>query len=268
MPFLKTITQRIRSCLVVEQTILNHARRIANVLSERFESLAAAEVGVPDFFGLQSFFLSVLQALRAALEEAEHLHVAELASRIGARQRRDQAFAKLGSEMLDLRGFFDKVFQPADIRSIGFPVDFGQTPLDLLRQAEHVVRQLAVSAAELVSPHLATVTPDIAAMTESLNTSVGDLRTALADVGRDSKKIEVTQVDRNRARDDYDTGFLWISRTLESIFQLAGEKELAERVRPSLRRHGRTAQIAGEEGNPEGEAATSSEPESAAASSS
>ena len=263
MSFLKTITQRIRSCLVVEQTILNHAQRIANVLSERFASLADPAVAVPDFFGLQSFFLVVLQALRAALEEAEHRHVAKLAIRAGSRRRRDQAFGKLGSEMLGLRGFFDGVYRPADIRSMGFPAELGQTPLDLIRQGEHVVRQLAATSSQLVSPEFAAVTPDTAGMIESLDTSVGEMRTALSDVGRDSKRAELTRVDRERAQDAFDAGFLWIARTLESLFRLADEKELAERVRPSVRRRGRTAQIASEEGSPEGEAATSSEPESA-----
>jgi hypothetical protein len=58
--------------------------------------------------------------------------------------------------------------------------------------------------------------------------------------------------------------FLWVGRTLEGLFHLAGLHELAERVRPSTRRPGRRAEEdpgpGSEESTPED--STSEEPTS------
>ena len=70
--------------------------------------------------------------------------------------------------------------------------------------------------------------------------SAGRSRVRRTTAKRPGKRVAAVEVvseellsdgELTAARDVYDTGFVWISRTLESIFRLAGEKELAERVR-------------------------------------
>ena len=54
-----------------------------------------------------------------------------------------------------------------------------------------------------------------------------------------------TAIRRQEAIDDYDASFPWITQTLESLFRLAGEHELARRIRTS-RQAARAAAKAGE----------------------
>ena len=164
--------------------------------------------------------------------------------------------------MIELKDFFVGVFQPENVEALGFPRVLGRSPEELVRQVDRLIDHLSASSLVLPAPLLGEVNLTLTDIASSLQPLVDNLRNALADVGREVKKASLTQLDRNRAVEEYDKAFLGIARTLETLYRLAGEKELADQVRPSVRRPGRTAKVvATEEGDGDSEAVTSTSSE-------
>ena len=67
---------------------------------------------------------------------------------------------------------------------------------------------------------------------------LGVVRSELNGVG---SQLNASRKDKNRGLKRHKENFLWIARGAESFFELAGEHELAKRIRPSIRRKGRRA---------------------------
>ncbi|MCP5017154.1 MAG: hypothetical protein GY938_18060, partial [Ketobacter sp.] len=53
-----------------------------------------------------------------------------------------------------------------------------------------------------------------------------------------NREVQESRKVKNRKLEEHKDTFLWTARTLEGFYRLAGENELADRIRPSLRRRG------------------------------
>jgi len=239
MAFLKSITSRLRLCDSVVQAIVNHGPRVSAVITEKFGPRLAEGETVPDFQQVQRFFLGILQAARARMEAAEVEHLDELAGDGERRTLRQQAFDALKSTVLEQRDFFAGAFGPDKAEMLGFPPQIGRSPLELLRQGERLVQHLSDPAAELPPPRLGQVTLDLAGTAAAVMPEVEGLQSAMDAAGREVKLAQATQLDRDRAVEELDATLLWVARSLEAIYRLAGETELADRIRPAARRPGR-----------------------------
>ncbi|MEE8522383.1 MAG: hypothetical protein V3T72_00510, partial [Thermoanaerobaculia bacterium] len=230
--------------------IVNHGPRVSDVLTEKFGPRLEEGETVPDFQQVQLFFLGILQAARFRMAEAEAKHVDELAGDDERRTLRQQAFDGLKSTILEQRDFFAGAFGPDQAEMLGFPPQIGRSPMALLRQGERLVQHLTDPTAELPPPRLGQVTLDLVETAASVAPEVEALRSSMDVVGREVKLAQATRLDRDRAVEELDATLLWVARSLEAIYRLAGETELADRIRPATRRPGRPI---GEEGEPSSE---------------
>ncbi len=62
------------------------------------------------------------------------------------------------------------------------------------------------------------------------------------DIEERGEEAEALRLDMCRTADELDRVFAWGAHAAESLFTLAGEPELAARVKPSTERPGRTQQ--------------------------
>ncbi|MEM7582464.1 MAG: hypothetical protein AAF560_03715 [Acidobacteriota bacterium] len=247
MPFLKSIHGRLKSCDSVIQSIQEHGQRVSGILSDRLSGLIEEGGEMPDLWALQQLFLKQLQASSTRLEQAEKAHIAELGNDAKPRAERDAATKELSEVVLDLRQMFEGLYRPENIESFGFPDRVSREPALLLRQADHLIEQIADPERPLPEARRVDIELTPESILRNLEPSTQTLREALDTVGREAKRAAPTLADRNRAQSDYDQAFLWTARTLEAMYSLAGETELAAVVRPSRRRPGRTAKHASEE---------------------
>lgn len=135
----------------------------------------------------------------------------------------------------------------------------GPTP----RQPVALVSQIRETVEFLRSPKVATPTIeldgvqiDLTTVGTDLGSAADRLDTVLTNLAQARKNAQTSRVAKNKAIERYDREFLWIARTLEGYFRLAGMDELAERIRPSARRAGRRAADAEPSGQaPSGEPA-------------
>jgi len=188
----------------------------------------------------RSFIASLQATLIASRDQmvsADETNELELADDAPARDERDQLATELSSQLVDLRGVLAG-FYGSGIASAVLP---GQTPRDpvvLERYAGQVASNLStvqLPAARLPGAQLdtATISSDVAALQVRL-------RSQLETVAREVREAQDTLAKKNRAVEDYDRVFQGVATVLTGLFVLAGEDELANKVRPSLRRPGRT----------------------------
>ena len=84
--------------------------------------------------------------------------------------------------------------------------------------------------------------------TGRLTAAIVPLKGALADVAREERENEATYVAKTRAIEAYDQTFSQVATYVSAMLAIAGEKELARRVRPSSRRPGQTDEVAAADG--------------------
>src|SRR5690606_22884939 len=81
---------------------------------------------------------------------------------------------------------------------------------------------------------------DTAALAADLEQRKALLEEHLAAVVRETREAQVTLEAKNRAKADYDRIFSGVATIYTGLFSLAGRDELADKVRPSRSRPGRT----------------------------
>ncbi len=117
----------------------------------------------------------------------------------------------------------------------------------------------ALSVAELSEDRLGAFDFNPQQTAEKLRAKVRQYRELLEELEDLKREVEVSQKEKDRTVERHKRTFYPIARTIEDFYRLAGEDELAAKVRPSEVRRGRRAIEV--EDSPEGEAETETETE-------
>ena len=229
----KQVTDRQKSAEAVIAVGETHADAVAPALAAQLQPHLGEDETLPDLGLLMRLLARALQSSRTALVTADQTHEAELADDVPARQDRDARAQTLFSRMVELREVLQGLYGADVVRTImaaPTPTD----PVVLSRFAGEVLTTLA--AAQLPPPRIPGATLDIPALVTDLQAQRDALAEQLTAVALEVREAQATRVARNRAMDTHDQTFAAVATTLSGMLQLAGEHELAARVRPPRRR--------------------------------
>ncbi len=234
------IRRLLDSAQAVEDAITVQGPLIAPILDELFAAEFAARGEKPDFLATLFAFRDRLAASRRELEEAEDRHI-DLERKIsGLVLEREDLFEELYDDYTWLRGNLEKFTGALNTDVLaGFQGPTAQGSARLLRQVRLAVVALSKPGLEL--PPLRFGAIDVnparaAAELKSRATRFARLRQRLRKVRAQAAE---TRTDKNRAVARHRELFVPLCQTVEGLFLLAGEPELADRIRPSLRHRGR-----------------------------
>ena len=221
----------------VVTSIATHAKEIAAQLVELW---TAEGESPPDVEGNLAALGNGLAASERRVAEADQRHVRQLAVTMGLRQQIREVNARIYRRLSKIRRVMDELHGEGKafiLANIEGPT--AETPRRLLRQCQLALVQLLDPSIELPSHELDGITVDPRALALGLQADVDLQQSLLADLRRERRLLQKTRKEKNRANDQHRYTLLWTSRIVEGYYMLAGEVELAERLRPATRRKSR-----------------------------
>ena len=240
---LLTISDEIVSSIEI------HGAEVATRLEEKWTAKAAPPDSTtpqleaatpPDYLGNLLDLRDGLNTSATSLNDADRVHVHELGKVIELREERDdltesvyQTFSTMRRVIDDLHGE-GKAFVLA-----AFEGPTGRTAKKLVRQVDLALPRLKSPNVKLIQGAIAGVTVDTAAMAAGLETMTDKLRVKQAEFERSRRVAQASRKEKQRRMDEHRTTTVWTARIVEGYYQLAGETELAERLRPATSSPGR-----------------------------
>lgn len=229
----KQVTDRVKSSKSVQAAIAVHADPIAEKMKQDF-GVALADSCRTLLVGLGH----KLEGATAAMVAADDANLAELGDGAPLRLARDHAAEELRAVLVDVRQYATFVFGPTAAGSLGF---HGETPADpeaLLGSAQFVLDHLPdwkAPPSRYPAAHF-----DKHAWLDKLRAPTGALREAIAAVAKEDRQTQATVVAKHKAMADYDRVFSLVANLTSALLAAAGERELADHLRPSTRKPGQT----------------------------
>jgi hypothetical protein len=165
--------------------------------------------------------------------EADEAHALELADDATVRAARNAAAVQLREHLVALRDAVVGLGGPDAPALIGMP---GKTPTDpvaLIRYAREAANGLREHP--LPSGRGLRMALDAGAEAASLDAEATDLEAKVQAVVDDVRQNQETMTARDSARDVFDRTYSATATLLSALYAFAGEDELADRVRPTVR---------------------------------
>jgi len=191
-------------------------------------------------FSYRALFQDVgarLASVKEDLVKAEDAHVRKLIQITDLKRESEGLTAGLYDEQVAVRRILEGLYGP----DRGFEVAAidGITPQELKRLSDQVdltVKLLKEPEIELPPKKAAGVKVDFGTMAGSLETGLGEIVGVGGKLIRARKAAGQTVVVKQKATAGFDAVFPWAAQTVEGAFRMAGERDLADRIRTSRRR--------------------------------
>ncbi len=187
---------------------------------------------------------TALEQRRDAMVDADAAHESELADDPSARDAREAAVVELRDKVVELRSVITGMYGAKAARAV-VSGDTPQDPVVLERFAGEVIKNLGTVT--WPQPRFAGAVLDASAVQRDLESARASLQSAVSQVTSEAREAQVTLANKNQAIEEYDRVFTGVAMSLAGLFTLAGERELADKVRPSTRRPGQTTEQASAE---------------------
>ncbi len=250
----------VQSATKVETEIETHTEEVATGLDEDFATATAGwgeGQPKPDFRTQLKALKAKLGDSREKLSAAEEHTIGLVRQGVELRVERSELVEGLYEDFSSMRRTVEELYRGkgkgnANVFVIaGIQGPTSQVPTKLLRQVDLAIRHLRQPDLEFPAARFdgTRLEPSqLLQVLEPYSVSMHDVQGAL---GKVASELNASRKEKNRAMASHKITFKWVARTAESLFELAGEHELAERIRPSARRPGRRAVEVANEGESE-----------------
>ncbi len=236
------VAARKKSSEVVLSAIGSHGQEMADFMGGKYSPHLEEGQVMPFATQLQLFEKELIR-LTQQLRQAERRNRTQKARESKARTRRDAHVQEVNTKVARVRRTVSGVFNDGEMVEIGLSRRNARDSEVLLEQAASLVVNLERPDLELSAEQLGGVDVDASVLAQDIKPCADKLQQSLTELRREQRQTEATLFAKNEAMDEFNHGFLWIARSVESLLQLAGLPEQAGRVRPSSRRPGVTERL-------------------------
>lgn len=241
----RLVADREQSARYVAAAFETHGKTAARLVMELLSEGAPPGEPAPDVDRFIAHLHRRLDRARLALTEADQAHSRELGDDVPVREARDVAKASVLSLITNIRLALTSQFGQDFGGRLGAFGPAPESPSDVLSWGKKVEGALAALSLPEADPEadndeVGTFSKETAL--RKLRQRLDQLDQALVAVAREGREAEATQAQKDRAIAAYDRTFSLTAGLLEVLLRFAGEGELANKVRPSTRRPGTTAQ--------------------------
>ncbi len=268
----KGVPDRQKVCAFVHSVFLLQGPKVAAELVELFHPEAsspkgdadeASEMGGPGFLSVILGFGRALKQRLSRLIAADEKHYKEKAVYSALLKKRDSLTRELTQLVVALRRIVLGEHVQPHMDQLGFEGETAREAVPLLRQADRIVKVFATGEiGELLGPpNFEDSTFEPKGRGNQVKKKAKQLHRVVAPVGDAKRRTEDAYLAKQGSTKEYDQLFTRAGRIFEDCCRVVGREELADRIRPSEKRPGRTQKAPpgnGEEGA--GEAAEAADP--------
>ncbi|MCP3963965.1 MAG: hypothetical protein GY719_39535 [bacterium] len=248
----RTLAAKLRSYDVVSAAIRTHGGQAADVLNG--DQTTPEGEPAKDYRPIFTDLGDRLDVAQEGMLEANSTHLGQLARVSELRTRRDEIKEQLLAAFTPARHTLENLYgSTRGFTVVGVAGSTLRDPRGLIKQVRDTVDFLEDPKVEL-NRTVEEVDVDLPAVATRLSKGADQLELVVAAHAEADKDAETTRLAKNEAIEKYDRQFFYVGRATEGLFDLAGMHDLAERVRPSIRRPGRRED---DKGDDKPEAATS-----------
>ena len=226
------VAARMKSCDIVLSALETHGQRMAGVLGGKYSPHLDEGQVMPFEVQLQLFEKELIR-LRDRLVAAERRNRSQKARETQTRARRDADVKQVNAKVGRVRRAFAGVYDDDQMVEIGLSRRNARRSEELLEQAAYLAANLRRPDFELTRAQLEGFSVDPSILAADIEPAADRLQRSLTELRREERQSEAAQIAKNEAMDEFNHGFLWIARSVESLLQLAELEQLAARVRPS-----------------------------------
>ncbi len=235
----KGVSRRFRSVREVRASLRAHRDIVGEQLVERpvAQLLVARSDGA---FSYQPYFDHVdeeLAAIEHELTVANDAHVRNLIKIADYRRQSEELTADVYDKQVAARQVLVGAYGSG--RDFALAATSGKTPRfseTLADQVDQTVKLLRKPPVAEPRKRIRGVEVDLEEMADDLEDSLEQLLVARTHFQDTRKKADGTRAVTKAAKKQFDASFPWLAGGQESFFRLAGERELADRIRTSTRR--------------------------------
>ncbi len=228
---------REASARFVMQSLITHRELVEAGVKKALQPYAEKDEAVPDVGPLLDFLCRALRSSTAAVAKSDDAHENEAADDLPPRLARDESTTALRGSLLDLKGALDSMGAPV-IKRFGLQGTIAEKPSEVLTIGKYVLANLENKTLEW--PVRRGVSVDRAVYVQDIRGHVEALEAALKAVTTEAKELDATKVVKDGDLNFHDKTFGLTAGVSWELFKLAGQLELAERIKPSTRRPGQT----------------------------
>ena len=244
------ITDRWKSCAFLLTALMEQGAKVAAAQLELVRPHLAEGDVEPDFFCSILGKARRLSASIVALIGEDHTLYSINARWTMLREQLKEGIAALAEAILALRRGVQSRFKKPDLLALGL-----QSPRD--RRSEPLVRQADLIGTAFERDDLDELLgedrhegTDPRVPAAQVREAAAALRSTQDELNKIRRRHDEALLKKNELVKEHDELFIYTARSFEADCRLAGFKELAKRVRPSVSRPGRTEEEPDEDGLP------------------